>query len=192
MSGPSRMEKSGIVIIACLGNPGRKYAKNRHSIGFMIGEMIARNCGIRLGGAAFQSVSGRGVLSGREVLIVLPQNFMNLSGGPVRQALAFYRVPPERLVVIHDEIELPFGRIAVKFGGGHRGHNGIRSIIGEIGTADFHRIRFGVGRPDHPEIGVADYVLSDFTGEELSRMEELVPRVEEHLAGILKGDNDEQ
>ena len=186
------MEKSGIVIIACLGNPGRKYAKNRHSIGFMIGEMIARNCGIRLGGAAFQSVSGRGVLSGREVLIVLPQNFMNLSGGPVRQALAFYRVPPERLVVIHDEIELPFGRIAVKFGGGHRGHNGIRSIIGEIGTADFHRIRFGVGRPDHPEIGVADYVLSDFTGEELSRMEELVPRVEEHLAGILKGDNDEQ
>lgn len=191
MSGSSRMDKSGIVIIACLGNPGRKYAKNRHSVGFMIGESVARQNGIRLGGASFQSLSGRGMISGKDVLIMMPQSYMNLSGGPVKRALDFYKVPPKRLVVVHDEIELPFGRIAVKFGGGHRGHNGIRSIIGEVGTADFHRVRFGVGRPGNPEIEIADYVLSDFTGEELGRMGELMPEVEGRLAGILEKGEDE-
>lgn len=190
MSGSCRMEKSGIFIIACLGNPGTKYAKNRHTVGFMIGELLARQSGIRLGGTSFQSLSGKGMLSGRDVLVMMPQSYMNLSGGPVRKALDFYKVPPKRLVVIHDEIELPFGRITVKFGGGHRGHNGIRSIISEVGTADFHRIRFGVGRPDHPEIEVADYVLSDFSREELARIGELMPQIEEHLAGILTGGED--
>jgi PTH1 family peptidyl-tRNA hydrolase len=184
------MEKSGLVIITCLGNPGKKYAKNRHTVGFMIGESIALHNGIRLGGTSFQSVSGKGKISGRDVLIMMPQGYMNLSGKPVKSALDFYRVPPKRLVVVHDEIEFPFGRIAVKFGGGHRGHNGIRSIINEVGTADFHRIRFGVGRPENPEIGVADHVLSDFTLEELERIAELMPEVEEHLARILEGGED--
>lgn len=172
-------------VIACLGNPGKKYAKNRHNIGFLLGDFAAGMFGITLGSSSFNSCSGKGLIRDRESLILLPLSFMNESGGPVRKAMDFYKVPPERLVVIHDEIELPFGEFRKKFGGGHKGHNGIRSIMQEIGTPDFHRIRFGVGRPDNPEIGVADYVLSNFTGEELTRIRELAPSVVEMLVSVM-------
>lgn len=173
-------------VIACLGNPGRKYTKNRHNIGFLLGDYVAGQFGIRLGSSSFNSLSGKGLIQDREALILLPQSYMNESGGPVRKAMDFYRVPPEQLVVIHDEIELPFGEFRSKFGGGHKGHNGIRSIVMELGTPDFHRIRFGVGRPDNPDIGVADYVLSDFSGEELVRIRELAPALVEMLVSVMK------
>ncbi len=172
-------------IIACLGNPGKKYAKNRHNIGFLLGDYVAGLFGITLGSSSFNALSGKGPVRDREALILLPLSYMNESGGPVRRAMDFYKVPPERLVVIHDEIELPFGEFRKKFGGGHKGHNGIRSIMQETGTPDFHRIRFGVGRPDNPVIGVADYVLSNFTGEELARIRELAPSVVEMLLSVM-------
>lgn len=172
-------------IIACLGNPGRKYVKNRHNIGFLLGEYAADLFGIRLGSSSFNALSGKGMLREREALIMLPLTYMNDSGRPVRAAIDFYRVPTERLVVIHDEIELPFGEFRTKFGGGHKGHNGIRSIIQEVGTPDFHRIRFGVGRPGNPDVGVADYVLSNFTGEELARIRELAPSVVEMMISVM-------
>lgn len=172
-------------VVACLGNPGKKYSNNRHNIGFMIGEIIAERYGIQMTGSSFKSKSGRGTIEGRDVLLLFPQEFMNNSGGPVKMATDFYRVPPERLVAIHDDIELGFGELRSKFGGGHKGHNGIRSIAQELGTPDFHRIRFGVGRPEHPEIGVADHVLSNFTGEEKARIRELAPSVIEMLVSLM-------
>ncbi len=175
-------------VIACLGNPGKKYSKNRHNIGFILGDFIAEERGIRLTASSFHSISGKGAIRDRDVLLLMPQSFMNNSGAPVREALDFYKVSPDRLVVIHDEIELPFGEYRVKFGGGHKGHNGIRSIMQEIGTPDFHRIRFGIGRPEHPDVAVADHVLSNFTGDELARIRELAPAVVDMLASIIDGE----
>ncbi|MBN2159469.1 MAG: aminoacyl-tRNA hydrolase [Spirochaetes bacterium] len=172
-------------VVACLGNPGKKYSKNRHNIGFMIGDIISNQYGIALNASSFDSITGRGAVEGREVLILLPQEYMNNSGGPIKKATDYYKVPPERLVVLHDDIELGFGLLQCKFGGGHKGHNGIRSIVQELGTPDFHRIRFGVGRPDHPDIGVADHVLSNFTAEEMTRIRELVPSVIDMLVTVM-------
>jgi PTH1 family peptidyl-tRNA hydrolase len=180
------MEITEMFVIACLGNPGKKYAKNRHNIGFLLGDYIADLNRIPLSASSHNSVSGKGAIDDREVLLLMPKTFMNNSGGPVREAMDFYKVPPERLVVIHDDIELSFGQYRSKFGGGHKGQNGIRSIIQELGTPDFHRIRFGVGRPDNPEVAVADHVLSNFSSEELARIREVAPSIMEMLVSIIK------
>lgn len=173
-------------VVACLGNPGKKYIKNRHNIGFILGEYIAERYRIPLSSSSFNAVSGRGTIDDCDVLMIMPQTYMNNSGGPVRKALDFYKVPPARLVALHDDIELPFGQFRSKFGGGHKGQNGIRSIIQEVGTPDFHRIRFGVGRPENPDVAVADHVLSNFSGDEMARIRELAPAVAEMLVSILK------
>jgi peptidyl-tRNA hydrolase, PTH1 family len=175
-------------VLACLGNPGKKYIKNRHNIGFMLGRHLADRYGIATGSSSFSSVSGRGTVEGRDVFLIMPQSYMNNSGGPVRAALDYFKVAPERLVVVHDEIELPFGEYRLKFGGGHKGHNGLRSIMQEIGSPDFHRVRFGVGRPDNAEIAVADHVLSNFTDEELARIDALFPAVTEMILSVMQGE----
>lgn len=164
-------------VIACLGNPGRQYLRTRHNIGFILGEYFAREHGIPMKGKSFSSLTGTGTIGETPVVLLMPQTFMNNSGNAVVQALQFYKADPADLVVVHDEIELPFGESRVKFGGGHKGHNGIRSIIQLIGTPDFHRLRIGVGRPDHPAIGVADYVLAPFTGEEWQQLLEFLPGI---------------
>ena len=169
-------------VLACLGNPGRNYALNRHNIGFMIGEQLALDSGISLGGKLFSARSGKGVLAGKDALILLPQTFMNNSGRSVAEALLYYRAEPADLLVVHDEIELPFGDIRTKTGGGHKGHNGLRSIMQHAGTGDFHRLRFGVGRPENPEFPVADYVLSNFSPEERNLLGELIPKA----AGLIR------
>ncbi len=175
-------------VCACLGNPGKKYTRNRHNIGFMLGNYLAGRYGIATGSSSFSSVSGRGAIDGREMFLIMPQTYMNNSGSAVRAALDYYKVAPDRLVVVHDEIELPFGQYRLKFGGGHKGHNGIRSIMQELGTPEFHRIRFGVGRPDNPEIAVADHVLSNFTEEEMSGIDTLFPAVTELLLSVFTGE----
>ncbi|MCU0847725.1 MAG: aminoacyl-tRNA hydrolase [Spirochaetes bacterium] len=175
-----------MVIIACLGNPGRKYSRNRHNAGFIIGEHIAREHGISLGQKMFSAVCGQGRIGDRDVLLIAPQSYMNDSGTAVQKALNFYKSDPGDMIVIHDEIELPFGEFRLKFGGGHKGHNGLRSIIASIGTADFHRLRFGVGRPGNPEMGVADYVLSDFSCEEILKMGDIMPDVSAAVASLVE------
>src|SRR3990172_3900071 len=179
------MERPDMFIVACLGHPGKKYKNNRHNAGFILGEFLIRNYRISVTSSSFHAVSGKGTIQMREGVLLLPQGYMNRSGVSVRAAMAFYKIQPERLIVIHDEIELPFGVIKKKFGGGHKGNNGIRSIIQEIGTPDFHRIRFGVGRPDKPDTAVADHVLSNFTKEELLQIQELAPAAAEMLISIL-------
>ncbi|MCP4137469.1 MAG: aminoacyl-tRNA hydrolase [bacterium] len=164
-------------IIAFLGNPGKKYTRTRHNIGFIIGEYFTKEYRIQTGQKSFSSKNGTAKIEGADILVMFPQKYMNTSGLSIQKALGFYKEKPENLIVVHDEIELSFGDVRTKFGGGHKGHNGLRSIIQETGSPDFHRIRFGVGRPENPNIPVADYVLNNFTGEELNRIEEMASDV---------------
>lgn len=180
-------------IIACLGNPGKKYRNNRHNIGFMIGEMLASRYSIAPSRKEFGALTGSGRIADERCLLVFPQTFMNLSGRSVREALAWHEEPPDNLIVIHDEIELAFGVFRAKFGGGHKGNNGIRSIMQELGTGDFHRVRIGVGRPANPEIPVADYLLADFTADERAGIERLAPQVLDEIVALIdRNDPDEE
>ena len=176
-------------LISCLGNPGKKYEKNRHNAGFMAAEHLAREFSIQPREKKFSSICGAGIIAGEKILIILPQTYMNNSGTAVKPAMDFYSVDPGSLIVIHDDIELPFGEIRPKFGGGHKGQNGIRSIIQHTGTADFHRIRIGVGRPPHPDMAVADYLLSNFIEEEISQINEILSRIPEMVKSIVLAEN---
>jgi PTH1 family peptidyl-tRNA hydrolase len=146
--------------------------------------MIAGYYGINAGAAKFNALTGTGKIAAQDVLLLFPQTYMNNSGAAVGAALQYYRESAENLVVVHDEIELPFGEIRAKFGGGHKGNNGIRSIIEHAGTPDFHRIRSASAGPPR-ETPVADYLLSNFSSEEYARLKELFPAVIEQLEKII-------
>ncbi len=173
-------------IIACLGNPGKKYAGNRHNAGMIVGIAIADMYSIAINKKEHDAITGSGSIEGYDCLFVLPQTYMNNSGIAVQKVLSFYKETPDNLIVLHDEIELQFGHVKIKFGGGHKGHNGIRSIQQHIGTPDFYRIRIGVGRPadDTP---VADYVLSNFTPEEKNHLHQLTQKAQSLLQNWLSG-----
>ena len=172
-------------IIACLGNPGGKYRLTRHNAGFLFGEYLASEYGISVAKKGFSSLYGTGKLGIHDILILFPQTFMNLSGQAVQGALGFYREDAKSLIVVHDEIELPFGEIRKKSGGGHKGHNGLRSIIQCAGSAEFERLRIGVGRPADEAVGVADYVLGNFSSAEQSMFPAMFGRAKAELEGIL-------
>lgn len=158
-------------LVVGLGNPGPSYAGHRHNVGYLVvGELAERM------GASFRThKSGRAdVVEGRlgppgadapRVVLAKPRTYMNESGGAVKQLAQFYKVPPERLVVVHDELDLPFDTMRVKLGGGDNGHNGLRSLRSALGTGDFYRVRLGIGRPPGRQ-DVADFVLSDYSASE--------------------------
>ncbi len=173
-------------IIVCLGNPGRKYKKNRHNAGMITGETLAEKYGIRVKKKQHSSITGEGNIDGFKVMMYFPQTYMNNSGMAVNQAMQHYHLSHQDLVVLHDEIELPFGEVRDKFGGGHKGQNGLRSIIQETGSADFYRVRIGVGRPDNPHMTVADWVLSNFTSEQLKMMDEIAQKATDSLLSCLR------
>lgn len=175
-----------MLIIVFLGNPGKKYSKNRHNIGFIIGEYFSSTHGIKVNQKQNSSIIGRGNIEGKEIILAAPQTYMNNSGIAVNELLKFYKSETKNLLVIHDDIELPFPEFKLKLGGGHKGQNGIRSIIQHINNPDFHRFRFGVGRPLHPDIPVADYVLSDFTKEEQEKIKILLPDINSALCDFIK------
>lgn len=163
-------------LVVGLGNPGPDYAGNRHNVGFMVVDELASRWGA--GRSAFRAKFGSELLQvdhrGQRVQLQKPQEYMNVSGGPVQRAMAFFRIPPSHVIVIHDEIDLPFLRLRVKVGGGHGGHNGLRSISQAIG-ADYLRLRVGVGRPQGAPAGtvaarerVTGHVLGDFGRSELA------------------------
>ena len=152
-------------IIAGLGNPGPQYAGTRHNAGAMVLALLAERAGARFKSHRTRSDIAEGRLSGQPVPRARPQSYMNLSGGPVGALLKFYKAAPDRLVVIHDELDLPFDTVRLKFGGGDNGHNGLRSISAAVGTRDYYRVRFGIGRPPGRQ-DPADYVLRDFSPAE--------------------------
>jgi PTH1 family peptidyl-tRNA hydrolase len=150
------------VLLAGLGNPGPRYEGNRHNIGFLVLDELAA----RIGGKFKAHKSGADVLeghiAGRKVILAKPRSFMNLSGGPVAGAARFFKVERSGVVVVHDELDLPYGALKLKLGGGDNGHNGLRSITKSLGTKDYYRVRFGVDRPPG-RMDPADYVLKDFS-----------------------------
>jgi len=161
-------------LIVGLGNPGSRYAKNRHNIGFMVAVAIARRYGFGAFRNRFKGESAEGVIAGERCLLLCPQTFMNASGEAVLAAMSFYKIAPDQIVVIHDELDLRPGKVRVKRGGGTAGHNGLRSIDAMIG-ADFWRIRIGIGHPGMKEL-VEPYVLQNFPADELRLW--VVPLVE--------------
>jgi peptidyl-tRNA hydrolase, PTH1 family len=153
------------VLVVGLGNPGPRYVANRHNIGFLVADELADRMGGRFKAhkAGAEVLEGR--LEGRRVALAKPRSYMNVSGGPVVGVARFFKVPPERLVVVHDELDLPYGSVRLKLGGGENGHNGLRSITKSLGTRDYLRVRFGIGRPPG-RMDPADFVLRDFSGVE--------------------------
>ncbi len=153
-------------LVAGLGNPGAKYAKNRHNVGFHVVDEL----GERRGAGGFKNKLGADVascvLAGHSVLLVKPTEFMNRSGYALSRHAQYRDVAAEHIVVVHDEIDLEFGRLKIKSGGGHGGHNGLRSIVSQLGSREFHRVRVGVGKPpggsDYGDRRVSNHVLSDF------------------------------
>ena len=171
-------------LLVGLGNPGAKYERTRHNIGFRVAGEAARKLGAALGNdSRWNALVGKA----RDVAVILPQGYMNVSGESVAQAARFWKVPANGIVVAHDEIDLEFGRIQVKQGGGDAGHNGLRSIRQHLGTGETVRLRFGVGRPP-PQWEGADWVLAKFSAEEEQALQELVPlAADAALAALLEG-----
>jgi PTH1 family peptidyl-tRNA hydrolase len=158
----------GPFLVVGLGNPGPGYAGNRHNVGAMVLEELARRAGIRLAagkGARSRAVAGEGRLAGRRVILAQPLTYMNESGGPVRGLLDYHSVAASDLVVLHDELDIGFASVRLKLGGGEGGHNGLRSITRALGTKDYLRVRVGIGRPPGRQ-DPADFVLKDFSSAE--------------------------
>ena len=159
-------------LIVGLGNPGPRYSGTRHNIGFDIVEALARELGVSLDREKFKGRYASAQYKGRPVLLLTPHTFMNLSGQSVSAAAQFFQIPRERILVVHDELEFPFARLRLKSGGGHAGHNGLRSIIERCGGRDFLRLRVGISRPKHG--AVSDYVLAPFSKEEKITLPDLI------------------
>jgi peptidyl-tRNA hydrolase, PTH1 family len=170
-------------LLVGLGNPGAKYERSRHNVGFRVAEEAARKLGLALDQERFQGLLGTGRVRGEQIAILLPQTFMNGSGESVGAAARFWKVPPAEVVVVHDELDLPFGRLQVKQGGGDAGHNGLRSLRQHLG-ADFLRVRVGIGKAP-PQWEGADWVLARFAPEEEAALRELIPQAADAAATAL-------
>ena len=153
-------------LIVGLGNPGKQYDKTRHNCGFRALDMIAQKLGCKVDKGKFQGLYGQTVYGGQKLFLLKPQTFMNLSGRSVLQLSAYYNIPPQRIIVLFDDISLPPGRLRIRSDGSAGGHNGIKSIIQELGSQDFPRVKIGVGAKPHPDQDLADWVLSNFSASE--------------------------
>ncbi|WBB97726.1 MULTISPECIES: aminoacyl-tRNA hydrolase [unclassified Solwaraspora] len=174
-------------LVVGLGNPGREYARNRHNVGFMVADLLAGRLGVRLSRhrrAAAESGEGRLGLGGPKLVLAKPLTYMNLSGGPVAALAKFYKVPVEQIVTVHDELDIDYGRLRVKQGGGEGGHNGLRSMSRSLGSKEYLRVRFGIGRPPGRQ-DPADYVLSDFSTTERKELDFLVDRAADLVEAVV-------
>lgn len=168
------MNKGGVSwLIVFLGNPGLKYNGTRHNAGFMAADAMEKKLGVSINKLRFRALTQTADIAGQKVMLMKPQTYMNLSGDAVIQAARFYKIPPERVIVISDETSLPIGKLRIRRGGSAGGHNGLKSIISQLGTDKFPRIRLGVGAPPHPDYDMADWVLGAFKGQDAADMEQL-------------------
>jgi PTH1 family peptidyl-tRNA hydrolase len=172
-------------LVVGLGNPGATYAATRHNIGFRVLDRLAAEFGIAVTREKFTAVFGRGRIEGVDVVLAKPLAFMNRSGPPVRSLTEFFRISSQDLLVVHDDIDLDYGRLKIKEKGGHGGHNGIRSLIDAFGGGDFVRLRVGIGRSETGKQPVADYVLDQFTREEAAELPRIIERARDAVVTIL-------
>jgi PTH1 family peptidyl-tRNA hydrolase len=178
-------------IIAGLGNPGKKYVGTRHNAGFAVIEALAETLDVKVDRVKFKSLCGEAVIGGKKVLLLMPQTFMNNSGEALREAAAFYKLPPERCLVICDDISLPVGTIRIRRKGSDGGQRGMRSIITLCGSEAFPRIKVGVGQKPHPDYDLAAWVLSHFTKDEAPKLVEAAKAAAEAACMIAEGNIDE-
>ncbi len=181
-------------LIVGLGNPGDKYTKTRHNIGFLVVDEFAEKNRCQINHERWDALSSRTALFGRKVYLIKPQTFMNLSGKAVARFVDFYKIPVQNLLVIQDDLDMKLGRVKLTRGGGHGGHNGIRSLIQYLGERDFFRLKIGIGRPGrdmvHPDIPVENYVLTKFSSDEVAIIAQRMSLLVEGIGVVLKGDID--
>ncbi|MBQ8717107.1 MAG: aminoacyl-tRNA hydrolase [Clostridia bacterium] len=175
-------------LIVGLGNPGAEYALTRHNAGFLALDRFAERLGARIDRARFRALTGEASFAGHHVLLLKPQTFMNLSGESVREAAAFYKIPPENVIVICDDVNFDVGRLRVRAKGSDGGHNGIKNIIYQLQSDQFPRVRVGVGVKPHPDYDLANWVLSPFTKEEAATLAASFDRIFDGVGLILSGD----
>jgi peptidyl-tRNA hydrolase, PTH1 family len=171
-------------LIVGLGNPGPSYAGNRHNAGYMVADLLAERAGARFRAGKFRAQAAEGRLAGVSVIIAKPLTFMNESGVAVGGLSGYYRLQPGQIVVVHDELDLPFGTIRLKRGGGDNGHNGLRSVTAHLGTRDYYRVRIGIGRPPG-RMDPAAYVLRDFAAPERAELPLLLDRAADAVETLL-------
>jgi PTH1 family peptidyl-tRNA hydrolase len=174
-------------LVVGLGNPGKEYAGNRHNAGFLVADLLASRMGAKFGRskrAHADVAEGRLGFGGPKLVLVKPLTYMNLSGAPVVSLAQFFKVPVSNVIAVHDELDVPFGEVRAKRGGGEGGHNGLRSMSKSLSSKEYARVRFGVGRPPGRQ-DPADYVLSDFSGGERKELEFLVDRAADVVEAIV-------
>ena len=159
-------------MIVFLGNSGPKYDGTRHNVGFRVGDVVAQRCGVKVQRLKNKALTATAELGGKQVLLVKPQTYMNLSGEAVRPLADYYKLSPDHVLVVSDETALPPGRIRLRPGGSAGGHNGLKSIIHSLGTDAFPRLRLGVGAPSHPDYDMADWVLGTFSAQDGDLMDQ--------------------
>ena len=173
-------------LIVGLGNPGREYEKTRHNAGFRALDILAEKLGCKVDKLKFQGLYGQVNHKGRKLLLLKPQTFMNLSGRSVLQLSAFFHVPPQNIIVLFDDISLEPGRLRLRKDGSAGGHNGIKSIIAELGSQDFPRVKIGVGAKPHPDFDLADWVLSAFSAQEEKALQPALERAADAALAIIE------
>ncbi|MEV4139205.1 aminoacyl-tRNA hydrolase [Dactylosporangium sp. NPDC049742] len=175
-------------LVVGLGNPGPEYARHRHNVGFMIADLIAQRAGLRFSKhrrVAADVAEGRLRVGGPRIVLVKPLTFMNLSGGPVTGLAQFYKVPVAQVIAVHDELDVPYEQLRLKQGGGEGGHNGLRSMSSSLGSKDYVRVRFGIGRPPGRQ-NPADFVLSDFSAVERKELDFFVDRAADAVEMVIE------
>ena len=172
-------------LLVSLGNPGDKYENTRHNVGFMVADEIGERQNAPIQKLKFKALTNLFTISGQKVLVMKPITYMNLSGEAVRQAVDFYKIQPDHVLVVSDDTALALGRLRIRKGGSAGGHNGLKNIILHLGTDQFPRLRVGVGEKPHPDYDMADWVLGKFTGEDKKTMDAAVKRAADAIECIL-------
>ena len=177
-------------VVVGLGNPGTKYENTRHNAGFMVLDSMTEKLGVKVDRAKFHALYGDAVVGGTRVLFVKPQTFMNSSGISVREVANYYKIPADHILIISDDITLPVGRMRLRKNGSAGGHNGLKSIIEELGSDAFPRLRIGVGEKPHPDYPLIDWVLSKFTDDEIKTLSSEYGVAKEGIETVISGDID--
>ena len=180
-------------LLVCLGNPGREYEETRHNIGFLTADALERREGVKINKLRYRALTGEFRAGGQWVLVLKPQTYMNLSGESVKLAGGFYKIPPDHVLVVSDDVALPLGKLRIRAGGSAGGHNGLKNIIAHLGTDQFPRIRVGVGAPEHSDHEMIDWVIGKFSPAEKKVVDEAVSRaLDAVLCVIERGVNEAQ
>lgn len=178
-------------IIAGLGNPGMQYENTRHNAGFIVLDALAQQLGVQINRMKFKGLTAEATIEGKRCLLIKPNTFMNLSGESLVQALEFYKIDAEKLIVVYDDISLEPGKLRIRRKGSHGGHNGMRSIIDLTGRDDFPRVKMGVGKKPHPDYNLADWVLGKFGKEDAEKMKQSAENACECIKLMVQGKTDE-